>query len=196
MKILKAKKDNSKEITERAVEFLKNGGVLIFPTDTIYGLICDAGNLKALEKIFKIKKRSKIKPFLLFVRDIKMAKRLAIVNKKQEDFFKKNWPGKVSVILKVKKPLSRLISKNRTVGLRIPKYKLLNLVLEKFGKPLAQTSVNISGRPIMAKTKEFIEQFSRRKNQPDLIIDAGNLKKSKASKVVDLTKNKAKVLRK
>ncbi|MEK7540709.1 MAG: L-threonylcarbamoyladenylate synthase [Patescibacteria group bacterium] len=182
----------------RTAGIIKNGGVVIFPTDTVYGFLADAGNKKAVEKIFKIKKRARSKPLPVFVKDIKAAKELAEITKDQEKILKKHWPGKYTFILKLKasKNLSKLvIGKNNTIGIRIPKYKFLNDLLKKINKPLAQTSVNISGKPEIKKIKEIIAKFADNKNKPDLIIDGGDLLKSKPSKIIDLSVKNKKVLR-
>jgi len=193
VKIITAKKENLKKI----ITAFSKGQVLIFPTDTVYGLLCDAYNEKAVGRIFKIKKRKISKPLTVFVKDIAAAKRLAYINKDQEKFLKKNWPGAITVILKTKKPykLSPLVYKDDTIGLRVPDYKLLNLILEKFNKPIAQTSANISGRSAVTKMKDVLEQFGNNDIQSDLIINAGDLPKNKPSKVIDFTKNKMKILR-
>lgn len=190
MEIITAKKQNLK-ITLSA---LKDGEILVCPTDTVYGLICDASNSRAVEKIFRIKSRPRTKPLPVFVKDIKMAKNYAFLDGKQEEFLENN---KITVILKAKKPhkLSPLVYKKGTIGIRIPKYKFLNSVLDKFGKPLAQTSANISGAPATTKIKEVLEQFKNKKLKPDLIVDAGDLPESRPSKVIDLSGAKVKILR-
>src|SRR3989338_3102709 len=161
-----------------AVKAIKEGKVLVCPTDTVYGLICDAKNKKAVEKLYKIKKRPKWKLLPIFVKDIKIAKKLAYISKKQEDFLGKVWPGKTTVILKSKK--------KGTIGLRAPNHNFV-LGLAKHTGPLAESSANISGRPASTKIKDVLRQFDKQKYQPDLVIDAGNLLKAKPSKVIDLT---------
>ena len=196
MKVIQENKANIGEV----VTALKNGAVLVLPTDTVYGLVCDATNKKAVEKIFKIKKRDKIKPLPVFVKDIKMAEELAEISRGQKVILKKYWPGKFTFVLKLKKtetrPLSSLVAgKDNTIALRVPKYKLLNDLLKKINRPLAQTSVNISGQPPLTKMKEIIAVFINNELKPDLIIDAGDLVESKPSKIVDLSAGKGKVLR-
>jgi L-threonylcarbamoyladenylate synthase len=192
MRLIQENKKNVDEI----ITALKNGAVLILPTDTVYGLVCDASNEKAVEKIFEIKKRDKQKSLPVFVKDIEQAKEQAIINSKQEEFLKEIWPGAVTAVLKAKSGLSKLVYKQGTIALRIPNYELLSVILKEFGKPLAQTSVNISGKPSLIKPKEIIEQFQGRDNRPDLIVDAGDLSKNKSSIIIDLTKNKINILRK
>lgn len=227
MKILKINQKNFEEMIKITAQSIKEGKVIICPTDTVYGLITDATNKKAVEKAFKIKKRKALKPIPIFVRDIKMAKKFAYINKSQEKFLKKVWfthpnfksdsqrkmvkigpkiwagKGKVTVVLerKGKGKIYGLIKK--TIGLRIPQYKLVNALLKKLNLPLTGTSANISDWPASTKIKEVIKQFTLRrgpgqenqKRQPDLIIDAGNLPKSKPSTVIDLTQSPPKILR-
>jgi len=226
------------------INAIKNGGVIVCPTDTVYGFLADATNKKAVEKIFKIKKRPKKKPLAVFVKDIETAKKLAEISPAQEKILRKYWPGKYTFILKSKiknftphknlwgarkskiqtknQKLSKLVlGGGNTIGIRIPKYKFLIDLLKKTNKPLAQTSANISGKPATTKIGEALKQFglyniknSKNKVIPftsdrlyaesetfsetffvDLIIDAGNLPKSKPSKVIDLTGKKKKIIR-
>ncbi|MDO8559078.1 MAG: L-threonylcarbamoyladenylate synthase [bacterium] len=182
---------------KRAVKAIREGKVLVCPTDTVYGLICDFNNKKAVERLYKIKKRPKWKLLPVFIKDIKMAKKLAYINKKQEEFLNKVWPGAVTVILKSRK--------QGTIGLRIPSHKFV-LGLAKHRGPLAESSANISGQPASVKIKDVLKQFkypaplgrgslNKIERQPDLVINAGNLPKAKPSKVIDLTIWPPKILR-
>lgn len=169
-----------------AIKAIKEGKVLVCPTDTVYGLICDYNNKEAIERLYKIKKRPRWKPLPVFVKDIKMAKALAYIDKRQEEFLKRVWPGKTTVVLKSRK--------EGTIGLRMPNHKyVLNLV--KHIGPLAESSANISGKPASTKIEEVLKQFEGQKYQPDLVIDARNLHKAKPSKVIDLTVWPPKILR-
>jgi L-threonylcarbamoyladenylate synthase len=198
MKILKVSPRNFQEAIKEAIKSIKRGKVIVCPTDTVYGLVCDATNKKAVEKIFKIKKRPKRKPLPIFVKDIKMAKRLAEIDKNQEKFLKKVWPGKVTVVLKLrmkKKKIKIYGIDRKTIALRIPNYKFLNNLLKKLNLPLAETSVNISGQSPLIKIKRIINHFKNKKLQPDLIVDGGNLPKSKPSIVIDLGEFPPEILR-
>lgn len=172
---------------KKAVKAIKEGKVLVCPTDTVYGLICDAANKKAIEKLFKIKKRPKEKKVPIFVRDIKMAKGLAHISKNQEEFLRKAWPGRITIVLKNKK--------NGTIGLRIPNYEFVLNLLRLVKRPLTGTSANISGKPASTKIEEILNQFKNKKYQPELVINAGNLSSSKPSIVLDLTIWPPKILR-
>ena len=125
-----------------------------------------------------------------------MAKRLAFIDKKQEKFLKKVWPGRVTVVLERKEYLpSILFGKEKTIGLRIPKYKLINDLLRKINKPLTGTSANISGQEASTDLKKVLAQFRNRKYQPDLVIDAGKFPNRKPSIVIDVVSIPYKILR-
>lgn len=192
MKIIHESKENIKE----AVTALKNGAVLVLPTDTVYGLVCDATNENAVGKIYKIKQRPESKPLPIFVKDMEMAKKLADINEDQEKTLKEKWPGEYTFVLKrIASQMKVYGVDNNTIALRLPKYEFLNELLRAVDTPLSQTSVNISGQKPLSNIKEIIEIFKGEDNQPDLIIDSGDLPKNKPSIIIDLTNNKTKILR-
>lgn len=173
---------------KKTAQAIKGGKVVICPTDTVYGLLCDAVNKKAVDKLFKIKKRPKEKQIPIFVKDIRMAKKLAKISKEQEKFLKTVWPGKTTVVLRKK-------NQKGTIGLRIPKHKFVLDLMRRLGRSLTGTSANISGRPASTKIKEVLRQFRSQECQPDLVVDTGNLPRSKPSIVIDLTIWPPKILR-
>jgi L-threonylcarbamoyladenylate synthase len=177
----------------KAVSAIKKGKIVICPTDTVYGFIVDASNKVATAKIFRIKKRAKSKPLPLFVKDLKMAKDFAEIDATQEKILKKKWPGKFTFVVKRKKGFKLYDGEKDTIALRIPKHKFLNDLLKKANRPLAQTSVNLSGETPLTKISDIINQFAK---QDILIIDGGILKKSNPSKIIDLTGLKIKTIRK
>lgn len=177
----------SKQSLNKVVEFLTDGGVAIFPTDTVYGFLALAENKKAVNKIYKIKNRSRSKPLPVFVKNLKMAHDLAEISAGQEKIIKKYWPGKYTFVLARK-------DRKGTIALRMPKYKFLNNLLKKINKPLAQTSVNISGQTPLRSPHDIMGQFQKYKDL--LFIDEGNLPKAKPSSIMDLTKSNIKIIRK
>lgn len=169
---------------QKVIKALRQGMVLACPTDTVYGLICLASNKKAVEKIYKIKKRPKSKLLPIFVKDIKMAKKIVKINPIQEKFLKKVWPGAVTVVIEKKKS-----------ALRVPGNKFLINLIKHVG-PLAETSANISGQPATTKIKEVLKYFKGKRYQPDLVLDVGDLKVSRPSQVIDLSGSDPVILRK
>jgi len=184
------------ELIERTAELIKKGKVIICPTDTVYGLICNLKNKKAVERLFKIKKRKKDNPVPIFVENLKQAKKLVKINKKQEEFLKSIWPGKTTAVLKRKKIKGKIYGVNKeTIALRIPDYKLINNLLKKTKILLSGTSANVSGKGAETRIEGVLNQFKNKKEKPDFVIDKGNLKYSKPSTIIDLTSTKFRKIR-
>jgi len=188
----------SPEAINKAVEYLRRGQVVCCPTDTVYGLLADATNKKALQRVFNIKKRNKKKVISIFVKDIKMAQKYAIMDKDMQMFLKEIWPGKITVALNRKKrtDLSRLVHNDKkTIGLRIPDCKLVNQIIEKFNKPITGTSANISGKSSTTKISQVYKYFEDEEIRPDLILDGGDLTYNNPSSVIDFSNDKPKIIR-
>ena len=196
MIVLSVNPENFDAVVKKAVRALRKGKVLVCPTDTVYGLIADATNAEAVRKIFQIKGREKGKPIPIFVKDIASARKLAKIANEKENFLKKVWPGKVTVVLPSKGKLPKELGTSKTIGLRIPNYDLIDCLLKALNKPLTGTSANLSGTPSFSDSKEIIAQFSRRKYAPDMVLDVGVLPPSLPSTVIDFTEDKKKILRK
>jgi len=196
MKIIKITKKNTDSVVEKAIRVIGSGGVVVCPTDTIYGLIADAANRQAVGKIFRMKKRLLTKPLPIFVKDLKMAESLAEITERSKEILKNYWPGRVTVVLNRKGKKRIFGVDKKTIALRLPDYKLLNLILEKTNKPLAETSVNITNQPEINKIADIVSLYKNALDKPDLILDQGDIKKNLPSTVMDLTKKEIKILRK
>jgi L-threonylcarbamoyladenylate synthase len=192
METLKILPKNKKEIIERTVKAIKQEKVVVCPTDTVYGLLARADSQEAVDRLFQIKKRNLKKPVPVLVKDIKMAQDLAIINTRQKKKLKKLWPGKITLVLKAKAKRfpKGILSQQRKIALRIPKYQFLNSLLEKASLPLTGTSANISGKKPSHRIEDIVKQFENKKQKPDLILDAAVLEKSLPSTVIDLTSGK------
>ncbi|MDP1891490.1 MAG: L-threonylcarbamoyladenylate synthase, partial [Gemmatimonadaceae bacterium] len=141
-------KNPEKEKIKMAAAILKRGGLVAFPTDTVYGLGADARNSGAVEKIFVVKKRPHTNPLPILIAkksDLKKYTRDASVKvKKLTDKF---WPGPLTVVLKKKKIISNVVTAGKnSVGVRVPANPVVLTLLQKLGRPLATTSANISGK--------------------------------------------------
>ncbi len=147
---------------------IKSGKVFIYPTDTVYGLGCNALNKKAVEKIKNIKKRNKNKPLSIISPDYKWIERKCIINLD----LKKYLPGPYTLILKKRdKNFLKHISKTEFLGIRIPDNEF-SYKVQKSGVPFVTTSVNKSGEKPASQIKEIPEEI---KSQADIIIDKGKL---------------------
>lgn len=199
MNIIKVDPENlraSQYGIQKAVETILRGGVVVAPTDTVYGLIADATNEDAVSRVFRIKQRPETKPLPIIVRDAEMAAKLAYIDKRLERILGMIWPGAVTVVLQKKDALPALVTGGRnTIGLRYPDYKILHFMIQLVGKPLTATSANISGEEPSNKIEDVLGQFRKSLLRPDLVLDAGELKFSQPSTVLDLSGEKPKIIR-
>src|SRR3989344_1046289 len=124
------------EAIKEAVAVLRKGGVVIYPTDTIYGIGCNATDFKAVETVYRIKDRQLEKPLSVIARNMAWIRELAFVPPKLEPILETLWPGAITIILPKKPIISSIVTAGRdTVGLRIPDYELTDKPLAKFGHP-------------------------------------------------------------
>lgn len=199
MKVLKINPENlrgSLGAISEAVNTIRRGGVVIYPTDTVYGLGADATNEEAVRRIFSIKKRPAIKPVPLLVSDLEMVERLAFLNKNIEETLLAIWPGAVTVLLRKKFNLPESVTAGlKTIGLRIPDYKITHYLVVQCGCPITATSANISGQPPSNRIEKVLSQFKNISQVPDLVLDAGDLKFSEPSTILDLSNGKPIVTR-
>ena len=188
MKILKLDEKNYEKAIEETMVFLKADQTIVIPTDTIYGLACDALNEKAIEKLLKIKERDRQKGLPIFVNSVEMARRLSYIDKRKEEFLNKIWPGPITVVVHAKDAVPRIATGNReTVALRLPDHKFITDLITAFGKPITGTSANISGNEPIRSAIEAREQWKRETTKPVLIINAGEIKNTEPSTIVDIT---------
>jgi len=194
------KKPNNKVLKEVAKQ-LRAGAVVVYPTDTAYGLGCDATNAKAVAKIFKIKSRDAKKALPVICADVKMVKIFFGIVHRSLFIVHKHWPGPLSIVLKAKKGIAKATLHEGTAAVRVPDSDIARLLSKYLGRPLVATSANISGQPACYSVRGFLEQF-RRQSSPVLgrglvIIDAGALRRRRPSTIVKIDESgKVEVLRK
>lgn len=192
----KLTQDNVIQLAREAAQRLRHGHAIIYPTDTLYGLGVDALNTEAVEHFFVLKKRPANKPIPLFVSDIKMARTLAFIDKRQEEILRSLWPGPFTCILYKKHDVSsRLSAGTQKVGLRIPNNEFCRILLAQFGGPITSSSANISGQDATDNLDAIVEQFATHSLTPDFVVDAGPLGNSAPSTVLDITGSKPVLLR-
>lgn len=200
MKILKINlKNPQREIVRKAIKVLRKGRVIVYPTETTYGLGCDVSSKKAVQKIFKIKKRSLSKPLSIIMSSFRMAQDYIDFDKISWRLAKKYWPGPLTIVLpskcQKKQKLYPDLTQRSTLGVRISSNRLVIKLIKELGRPLISTSANISGQRECYNLAEILKQFKNKKNQPDLILDAGSLPRIKPSTVVGISGGRLKVWR-
>ncbi|BCX13615.1 MAG: hypothetical protein KatS3mg085_147 [Candidatus Dojkabacteria bacterium] len=189
-------KSNDKDVITKSIEVLKNGGTLIYPTETAYGIGVDATNSEAVTKVLNFKKRPQGKAISIAVSNTTMASKYVDIGDSSY-FFDQFLPGPITLVCKSKKRVdSRLESEKGTLGIRIPDYPLILEIIKSFGKPITATSANTANAKTPYSISDILENLSpSKKKLIDLIIDGGTLPKNPTSTVVDVSGNKANVFR-
>jgi L-threonylcarbamoyladenylate synthase len=167
---------------KKTAEIIKNGGVAIVPTETVYGFAVDAFNIDAQRKVYKIKGRNQKKPLILMTKNLERLKPIVEIPSKTLIIAKKFWPGQLTLIFPTTE-LGKLISGGRTnLGVRIPGSKFMLRMLEVLDSPVLTTSVNISNKQSAKDAKETLI-FD---DVVDIIVDGGECEYSFESTVIDV----------
>jgi L-threonylcarbamoyladenylate synthase len=183
------------EIPERVGHIFRGGGIAALPTDTVYGLVCDAGNEDAIRRMFAMKKRPEEKAFPIFVKDVAAARYYAYISDTKARFLEKVWPGPVTVVFQHKDKLPPILTGDlSSLGIRMPDHLFLQGLFSRLDFPLAQTSANISDKPAAKTAAEVLAYFEKEKERPDLMVDGGLLPGT-SSTVIDFTGEEPIILR-
>ena len=173
-------------IISKAVECIKKGGIIVYPTDTIYGLGADLYNKKAMERIHRIKKQSLSKPLSFILPDLKNISEYANISDYAYKMMRRVSPGPYTFVLNASKKIPKLMLYNRkTVGIRIPNAPIALRLTEELGYPILSTSVPLEGGTYHTDPLEIADSFL---HDIDLILDAG-IMFNNPSTIVDLTGN-------
>ncbi len=196
MRIIKVDlaRDYSEAIRE-AIDILKMGGTIVYPTDTVYGLGCNALDEIAVRHIFDIKNRSS-KPLPIIARNLTWVKELAELDEQQIKLANKFWPGKFTLILPKKDNVPPIVTTGLpTVGIRIPNFPFTDRLLGAFGYPIVSTCATAGGEAPTGDIDKVVALLGSQPRRPDLVIDAGVLPSSNTSVVIDCSTDKPKVMR-
>ena len=176
--------------TELASE-LKKGSLIIYPTDTVYGLASIVTNEQSINNIYLAKSRSFTSPLIALLSSVDKVEEVATIS--DEKLAHAFWPGALTVILKRKEHIpSIMVSGGDTIGVRIPNLDLAIKIIDLAGGILATTSANISGE---ATPKSYNELSEAIKSRVDILVDGGECKLGEASTIIDLTSDVPKILR-
>ena len=168
--------------------------VFVYPTETCYGLGCDATQLSLVERIYQIKGRDFNKPVSWLVADREMARQYVVFSPKALEIAQKFWPGPLTLVLPVKTSIS-LAVKERTIALRVSSHPIAQSIVKKLNQPIVATSANLSGFSDCYSIEAVISQLKGRQHQPDFIIDGGCLPKRASTTVVRVVGDRVEVLR-
>lgn len=187
---------DQKTISE-ACKVLKNGGLVVFPCETVYGIAVDSSNGIAVKKLNTYKERPFGKPYSIMCSSQKMAEKYVELNSTAKDLYKNFLPGPVTIVSKSKELVAEGIeSEQKTLGVRIPDYQFMLNLIEKFGHPIVATSANASYKKRPYTISDILNNISgKQKELIDLIIDAGELPHNEPSTVIDTTLDDVVILR-
>jgi L-threonylcarbamoyladenylate synthase len=171
---------------------VRKSGLVVFPTDTVYGIGCDPFNERALKKIYEVKERPQEKGIPVLVSSIDKAHELAHIHPACEELLKRHWPGALTVVVRQKAKFPTVISPDETIALRMPNHPTALALIEEAGGAIATTSANISGEPPATTCEQAKKIFG---SKIDAFIDGGVTPGGTASTVVDCTSDTIKVLR-
>lgn len=175
----------------RAAEILKKGGVIVYPTDTVYGMGCDLLNKRAIERIYQYKKMPRQKPLSFICSDMTQVSEYAQVSNQAFKLMKRLLPGPFTFILQASRQVPKvMVSKQHTVGIRVPDHDVCLELVTALGNPLVNTSAHVSLEEIVSNPETIQEEF----HLVDLMLTDGNLQ-SEVSTIIDFTGEEPVVVR-
>ncbi|MBM3252829.1 MAG: threonylcarbamoyl-AMP synthase [Candidatus Omnitrophica bacterium] len=173
------------KIIKKAARILKEGGIIAFPTETVYGLFTNSLDKNAVKRLYEIKKRPRNKPFTVLINRFSDLDKFDVkITPYAKKILEKFWPGALTAILKTEE--------GKKIGFRMPDYRAVSMLLEETKLPLFAPSANLSGKKECVNAKSILSTFN---GKIDMIIDAGKSPIGIPSTVVDLTNDKPKILR-
>ncbi len=176
---------------KEAYETIQKGGTVVFPTDTVYGIGCDPHNQDAVNKIYKIKGREKIKQLPVLAYSKKDIVNIAFFDEISEKIADRFWPGPVTLILQIKdKKIEGTLDLKGKIAVRVPNHPCVLALLEKC-RLLVGTSANFSGESSFSDSKEVVSKFSGY----DVLLDGGQITNSYESTIVEVVNNELKIVR-
>lgn len=171
-----------KDKIKKAVEVLSGGGIIAYPTETLFGIGCDATNEKAVERLIELKKRDE-KPMSVACSNMEMIEEYVEIGSDERKILESFLPGPYTFLLTKKETVPDLVTAgSKKVGIRVPDYPPILKIIERFRKPIISTSANLAGRPDIKSLDEL-------KLGVDYVL-AGECKYKKGSTVVDISNKK------
>lgn len=182
---LDLKNNQDEPAIKEAAQIIKNGGIVVFPTETVYGIGANALDETAIEKLYEVKDRPLNKPISLLVNSMEMVEKIAKeISEVEYNIMKAFFPGPLTIILKKKDIVPNIVTANcETVGVRMPANEIALKLIEYAGTPIATPSANISGKPSGIDIKQIKEQFGEK---VDYYIDGGTSQIGLASTIVQI----------
>lgn len=183
---------------DEAVRHFKRGDIVIFPTDTLYGVGCVIDNSLSIKRLYKIRKTPLSKPTLILATDPAQAFNYGDFNANARKLVARFWPGPLTIIVKAKKVVPKMIQpKDGTIGIRVPNQPTIRAIVERLGKPILAPSANFHNKPAPTRYNEIDKKLIA---LVDYAIDLSDLEDGRelpkeSSTLIDLTKKNFKLVR-
>ncbi|MBI2474976.1 threonylcarbamoyl-AMP synthase [Candidatus Uhrbacteria bacterium] len=186
-----------KEEIRKAVVILRKGGVVVFPTETAYGIAADATNTRAVEKVMAIKGRATGKAPPLIVADLKMAEKHALLSPIFDQLISSFWPGPLTIVSPIRKEstLSSLVVQDNTIAVRVSSHPIAQALSQLLNVPIVATSANLAGESPCYDIESVKRQFKSQLLLPDLYLDGGVLPIRQPSTIITEKNGRTVVLR-
>ncbi len=179
MKVVKVSEIGFTKAVEEAVRTLTNGGIVVYPTETCYGLAAAIDNIEAVRKVYMVKRRPFNRPLTILVASVDMWREYAYLSYEAMKLIKRFLPGPLTIVLWKKATVPDIVNPIR-IGARISSHTLAQAIVEKLGKPITATSANIHGDEEPYNVNNVVDDV-------DLVLDFGELPRNPPSTIVDLT---------
>ncbi len=175
---------------EKAVEVMRQGGTVIYPTETCYGIGCDALNTDAVEKVYEIKQRPREKKLTTIVASLEEAEKYCHLSEKEKTVCKAFLPGPLTLIAEKKPDVPDVL--NDAFAFRVSSHQICQQLASKLGRPVVATSANLSGEPSNYTVNEIATEV---REQVDLVLDGGQLEQQPSSTVLEIRDDSAEIHR-
>jgi len=176
---------------KKTSEIIEKGGIVIFPTDTVYGIGCNPYNIDSIKRIYEIKSREKIKSLPVLAYSVDIVKKIVVIDNFTEKIIQKYWPGPLTLILELKdQKLKESLNLQNKIAIRIPDSKCTLKLLEKCGL-IVGTSANISGNTSYTNPDDCIKNI---KNY-DVFLNGGTITSKGESTIIEIENKKIKIIR-
>lgn len=187
----------TQEQLSEALQVLESGGVIVYPTETSYGIGCDATNAEAVARVFQIKGRPEGKGLPVLIPDTVEAPNYVEMSAQAVELASRYWPGDLNIVAPVAdgSAIAEQCNQEGAQSVRVSSHPFAATLTRRFGKPIVATSANVSGEEALYDAKSVKELFAGRENQPDLVVNGGSLVERPASTTVRIDGDDVQILR-
>jgi len=180
-----------KRLIKEAAHIIKKGGLVIYPTETCYGIGGNATNVKVIDDIYEIKNRPRTKPIPIIVSDLRMMNKYGIITDRVRILMKSFMPGPLTIVVRKRKTIPDSLN-SKEIAFRISSHPVASVLAKEVNLPITSTSANLYNEQPLYRTEDVIKTFDKK---VDMILDYGSLPRIKPSTLIDMKTNEPKLIR-